>query len=436
MEEGYPRNRVIIEGLRKNGVDVVECHEDFWKDTDQKLEGVKAGSGIIKTLYRLLLAYSMLICKFRRVGYYDVLIVGYAGHIDIFLAKALNLLRRKPLILDEFLSLYDTAVMDRRIVLPGSVKAKLLRFIDTWSCWIADAVLLDTQAHVDYFVKEFRLPAEKFHAIPVGSYLSPPESCRIPLSQETSNPSDPQIPHNPPLIKGERRDFNVLYFGSYIPLHGVDVILEAAKLLQDENPPPLSPLPQGEGRYEGVPLVPPPLTGGGEACPELVEGGEGERRAFSDESEVVFTLIGTGQLLSAMKELALSLELNNVIFIDRFVREEELIGYIMESDICLGVFGQTDKAARVIPCKVYNCLALGKPLITMSSPAMDGVLTRRENVFFCRPGDPDALSEAILTLRNDGILREKIACSGQDYFEKNFSAKAIGKTVLSLIESL
>ncbi len=43
-------------------------------------------------------------------------------------------------------------------------------------------------------------------------------------------------------------------------------------------------LPQGEGRYERLPIIPPPLTGGGEACPELVEGGEGERRAFSDET--------------------------------------------------------------------------------------------------------------------------------------------------------
>jgi len=39
MEEGYPRNRVIIEGLRKNGVD----------------------------------AYKSLFCKFREVGAYDAL---------------------------------------------------------------------------------------------------------------------------------------------------------------------------------------------------------------------------------------------------------------------------------------------------------------------------------------------------------------------------
>ncbi len=75
MEEGYPRNRVIIEGLRKNGVDVVECHEDFWRNTEEKLEGVKAVSisAMLKSISRLLRAYKSLFCKFREVGAYDAL---------------------------------------------------------------------------------------------------------------------------------------------------------------------------------------------------------------------------------------------------------------------------------------------------------------------------------------------------------------------------
>ena len=369
MEEGYPRNRVIIEGLRKNGVDVVECHEDFWKDTSQKLEGVKAGSGIVKMLYRLLLTYSKLISKFRRVGHYDALIVGYAGHIDIFLAKVLNLFRRKPLIFDAFLSLYDTAVMDRRIVRHGSFKAKLLRLIDTWSCRLADAVLLDTQLHVDYFVKEFGLPAGKFYDVPVGSALSS---------------------SYPPLYKrGDRGDltFEILYFGSYIPLHGVDIIIQAAKILQSEN-------------------------------------------------DIVFTLIGKGQLLPVMKQLVSDLELKNVSFIDRFVEEKELVQYIQRADICLGIFGQTEKALRVIPCKVYNCLQFGKPLITGNTVATEGILKHKDNAFLCRPGDPDDLARGITELKNDGKLRENIGTNGYKYFENNFSIEAIGQGILKIIHNI
>lgn len=377
---------MIIEGLRRNGVEVIECHEDFWEDTAQKLEGVKGGSGLIKTLYRLLLAYSKLIGKFRHVGHYDALIVGYAGHVDIFLARVLNLFRRKPVIFDAFLSLYDTAVMDRGIVPPDSFKSKLLRLVDTWACRVADAVLLDTRANVDYFVKEFRLPPEKFFAVPVGSFISNPHSSPLPLRGRDRVE-----------VNQDKGRFNVLYFGSYIPLHGVDVILKAAKILQDSPPP----LPGGEKR-------------------------EGRR-------EAIFTLVGVGQLLPEMKQLASVLRLKNVYLVDRFVEEEELKRYIQEADACLGIFGQTDKAMRVIPCKVYNCLAMGKPLITSLTPATEGVLTHMGNALLCRPGDPEDLAKAILSLKNDPSLREKIASCGQEYYKNNFSSEAIGKRVKDVI---
>src|SRR3989304_3209708 len=268
MEEGYPRSRGIIEGLRRNGVEVTECHEDFWKDTSEKLEGVKAG--YIKTTLRLPRVYLSLIKKFMKIGPYDAMIVGYAGHIDIFPAKFLNILRHRPIIFDAFLSLYDTAVIDRKIVQAGSLKAKLLRMIDKWSCRMADAVMLDTTAHIN--------------------------------------------------------------------------------------------------------------------------------------------------------------------FIERFVEEAELVRYIQKSDICLGIFGQTDKALRVIPCKVYNCLDIGKPLITARNEATEGVLSHKDNAILCRPGDAEDLAKAILILKNDAVLRDKIARNGREYFVNNFSSEAIGKKALEILQ--
>ncbi len=360
---------MIIEGLRRNGVEVVECHEDLWKGTSEKLAGIKDGFSITKKSVSILKIYLKLIRKYRSIGCYDAILVGYAGHIDVFLAKFLNLFKRRPLIFDVFLSLYDTAVTDREIVPAGSVKAKLLHLIDRWSCRIADAVLLDTPAHIDYFVREFRLPSEKFHAIPVGSSL------------KMSGPTQ--------IHPRKDNKFNVLYFGSYIPLHGVDVILKAAKIIQDDI-----------------------------------------------GNDIVFNLVGTGQLLPEMKGLAASLNLKNVTFIDRFVKEEELAGFISNADICLGVFGKSDKALRVIPCKVYNCLALGRPLITARTLAIDGVLTHNENVCFSSPGDSASLAEAVLALMNDDSLRNIIAQNGMKYFDKNFSTDAIGRKVAQILSGV
>src|SRR3990172_8863333 len=148
---------------------------------------------------------------------------------------------------------------------------------------------------------------------------------------------------------------------------------------------------------------------------------------------VVFTLVGTGQLLPEMKGLVSSLELKNVSFVDKFITEEKLAGFISNADICLGIFGKSNKALRVIPCKVYNCLDLGKPLITARTLATDGVLTHNENVYFCNPVDPESLAEALLTLRNSQSLRNKIAQNGMDYSIRNFSADAIGRKVAQII---
>jgi len=64
----------------------------------------------------------------------------------------------------------------------------------------------------------------------------------------------------------------------------------------DENPP-LNPLPQGEGRLEGIPSIPPPLMGGGE--------GEGDQRGFSSETLQIIDKAENG--LSLTKDEVLSM---------------------------------------------------------------------------------------------------------------------------------
>lgn len=186
----YSRNRVLIKGLRSNGVEVVEIHEH--------------GKGIIKYL-RLLRRYVISRKDF------DAMIVGFPGQGVMFLAR---LLTRKPIIFDAFTSHYGGYILDRKYYSPTSMRARYYRFMDTWSCRFADAVLLDTQAHIDFFVKEFGLPREKFRRIWAGADTNVFYPMRSRESHET---------------------FNVFFFGTFVPLQGIRYILEAAKLLEHED---------------------------------------------------------------------------------------------------------------------------------------------------------------------------------------------------------
>ena len=359
------RNAIVIQGLRANGVEVVECHVPLWRNTEEKIRALRGGWRSPRFLWRIARSYLQLLRRYTRVGDYDAMVVGYAGHFDLFLARLLSLLSGKPLIFDVLVSLTETAVEDRGLVQRGSPMARLLRLVDRWSCRLADRVLLDTEAHCRYFQQEFGLSPAKLHPVPVGAdgvYK------RRPCPQHGGNP------------------FRVLYFGQYIPLHGVEHIVRAAGLL-------------------------------------------GDRR------DIRFELVGKGQTYEGARALARKLGLRNMAFYPTWLPAEELIHrFILPADVCLGIFGLSPKAQRVVPYKVFVALAMAKPLITGDSPAAREVLINGETALLCPMGDPQALAQAILRLREDPSLRRRIAEGGHRTFQERFSPRAIGAVVKGILE--
>jgi glycosyltransferase involved in cell wall biosynthesis len=80
----------------------------------------------------------------------------------------------------------------------------------------------------------------------------------------------------------------------------------------------------------------------------------------------------------------------------------ELADWIDHADVCLGIFGDSDKASRVIPNKVFQILAMGKPLITRDSPAIRELLAAdMPGVYLIPPADPEALVGAIRKFRSE-----------------------------------
>jgi glycosyltransferase involved in cell wall biosynthesis len=110
-------------------------------------------------------------------------------------------------------------------------------------------------------------------------------------------------------------------------------------------------------------------------------------------------------MFTAMKLLAEKLHLTCVTFVP-FVPLEQLPQMMTEADLCLGIFGTTDKAGRVIPHKVYDAVAMGIPVITRDSVGIREKFARDPLVALVPAGDPVTLASSILQVR-EKIINKK-----------------------------
>ena len=248
-------------------------------------------------------------------------------------------------------------------------------------CWLVDYVALRWAHHVIVDTYENMRRYRETSRTPAERFT------RIFLCSDDGalRPCDAQPA--PLAGSGSAPRFRVHFHGEYAPFHGVDVIIRAAKGLESEA--------------------------------------------------IDFQIIGTGITHERDRKLAVELGVRNIEFIDR-VPYASLGEYMCRADVCLGIFGDNPRAGRELTNKVVEAIAVGRALITRRSAAVEELLSDGESALLIAPGDPQALIDAILRLKNDPELRQRLGSNGQRIFRENctqgvFSA-ALKRTIEQLLE--
>jgi glycosyltransferase involved in cell wall biosynthesis len=245
--------------------------------------------------------------------------------------------------------------------------APLLELIDRLNNWAAGAVILDTPQTRAYFVERLGLRPDKAHVAYVGAEtdLFYPR----PRPEQTDGP------------------VRVLFYGTFIPLQGIDIIIKAAAEVQREIP------------------------------------------------TIRFQIVGGGQTSAENRALAGRLGVRNITFGPTLVPYEQLPALIAGADICLGIFADRPKTARVIPNKLYQCAAMGIPVITADTPAVQAGFGTGE-LALVPPGDHRALAAAVLALASDPQRRQLIGVAGARAVQARYSPRAVATQVLEACQSI
>ncbi|NOT85874.1 MAG: glycosyltransferase [Methylococcaceae bacterium] len=211
---GYPNIKYRLEDLAKLAdFAVVILHKAIWQNniSNQKIPQ------LLTTGWRFVAAHGIILIQYLKHPHKELIYIPYPA---VFISCLLSILpqryRPKRLILDAFISLYDTICIDRGYFSTGHIVAKLLFHIERRAYQNSSAVIVDTEQNALYLSELFNLPQQLFVAIPLSTN-----------EQHLPAPAYPKPSPN--------KIFQVLFIGTLIPLQGVEVIVGAIKLLAQQT---------------------------------------------------------------------------------------------------------------------------------------------------------------------------------------------------------
>jgi glycosyltransferase involved in cell wall biosynthesis len=188
-----------------------------------------------------------------------------------------------------------------------------------------------------------------------------------------------------PMSSGNDERFTVLYSGAFSVAYDFDQVLKAAEILEKHR-------------------------------------------------DVEIVLQGGGELLNYVKQRAMEMKLKNVRIIDKILSREEVAKLTGEADALLLPLKDFGRPYLGISSKLYEYQAVGKPIICCAEGQPAEHVNETKSGIVVKPGDYKALANAILYLKENPEVTERLGGNGRKYVEDKLSIERIGVQMKRIFE--
>jgi glycosyltransferase involved in cell wall biosynthesis len=274
---------------------------------------------------------------------------------------------RAPLILN-VADLWPESAVEMGFLKDG-ILVRLLVALENWGYRRATVVNAMTEGIRDSLVRKKGIPPAKVLFLPNGvdTILYQPRPIDIILKEKLG-------------LSGKKI---ILYQGTQGHAHGLESVLEAARLLGN-NP------------------------------------------------EIHFLFMGDGSERARLEKLQRQLGLRNVTFRDP-VSVEQLPPYFSIAECGLASLRDIPLMEGARPAKMFPILASGKPLIFVGRGEGAQLVEQAKAGIVVRPGDPEALAAAVRNLIADPELLRQLGANGRAFVETNMQwSKLVGEWIACL----
>ena len=182
--------------------------------------------------------------------------------------------------------------------------------------------------------------------------------------------------------------FIVMYTGTFGFIHGFETIVEAAKLMNSD-------------KY----------------------------------IDIVILLIGDGMKREYLDQSIKHHNLKNLRIIPP-VSRKSMPQTINSSDICLATTHKSAVAKGYIPSKMFEYMACAKPIILGIDGEASQIISQSESGICVGSENPEGIVQAIIKLKDDRVLREKLGKNGRRIVTQKYSRDSISKRYYDVISKV
>ena len=183
--------------------------------------------------------------------------------------------------------------------------------------------------------------------------------------------------------------FVVLYAGAHGLSNDLGVVVEAARLLQEEMEP----------------------------------------------ARITVVLLGDGKEKPALQKRAAELKLTNLLFLPP-VPKTGMADAVAGADACLAILKPIEAYKTTYPNKVFDYMAAGRPVILAIDGSIRQVVEAAQCGIFSRPGNPSEIAQAIRRLSSDNQVARAMGLRGRKYLEEHFNRNITSRKLMEILISM
>lgn len=301
----------------------------------------------------------------------DILFIP-AMNADKFMYILIAKLFRKKVISDFYISFYDTQVNDRKNVRKKSLRAFLYKLYDKVLLIYSDVVIHLAEHELNYISKVLNIDIKKIN------YKIVPLCIDEKMKKTNFN-------FNNKLI--------ICWWGTYIPLHGLEKIISAAQILKKQN-----------------------------------------------VNFHLFLFGNNNEIGNKYKKIIKNMNLSDYVTVrnDMTFANRKLEEFLINNcDLALGIFGDSAKARNCITNKVIDAISMKIPVLTMKKNSYDEFFDVEHELYTCN-NNPIDIAEKIkyIYLKTSKEDRIKRVESAYKKYNKFFTPDSYYRKISKILDEI